>query len=84
MVLNFFSIRYRAELEPHPRMDRCYISKLRVDNVKMGDSRQYVVRAENDRGMDMVTIQLVVQGTIFSGRKGSQQLKDIADIFVIG
>ena len=53
-------------------MDRCYISKLRVDNVKMGDSRQYVVRAENDRGMDMVTIQLVVQGTIFSGRKGSQ------------
>ena len=56
-------------------MDRCYISKLRVDNVKMGDSRQYVVRAENDRGMDMVTIQLVVQGTIFSGRKGSQQSK---------
>ena len=44
-------------------MDRCYISKLRVDNVKMEDSRQYVVRAENDRGMDMVTIQLVVQGT---------------------
>ena len=44
-------------------MDKCYISKLSVSNVDQGDSRQYVVRAENDRGMDMVTIQLLVQGT---------------------
>ena len=59
---NSFSFRYRAELEPHPQMDKCFISKLSVTNVGQGDSRQYVVRAENDRGMDMVTIQLLVQG----------------------
>ena len=33
-----------------------------MTNVDQSDSRQYVVRAENDRGMDMVTMQLMVKG----------------------
>ena len=52
----------RAELEPHPTMSQCYTSRLLVEGVDQGDSGKYVVRAENERGMDMVTVQLLVQG----------------------
>ena len=43
-------------------MSQCYTSRLLVEGVDRGDSGKYVVRAENERGMDMVTVQLLVQG----------------------
>ena len=56
--------RYRAELEPHPIMSQCHTSRLLVEGVDRGDSGKYVVRAENERGMDMVTVQLLVQDSL--------------------
>ena len=50
-------------------MSQCYTSRLLVEGVDRGDSGKYVVRAENERGMDMVTVQLLVQG------EGSQVLQ---------
>ena len=45
-------------------MSQCHTSRLLVEGVDRGDSGKYVVRAENERGMDMVTVQLLVQDSL--------------------
>ena len=37
-------IRFRAELESSPDLDKCFTARLTVEGAQAGDSRQYIVR----------------------------------------
>ena len=37
-------IRFRAELESSPDLDKCFTARLTVEGAEAGDSRQYIVR----------------------------------------
>ena len=73
--------RYRAEMEPHPSLDQCYHSKLIIARADQQDSKEYVVRAENDRGMDMVSMMLLVEGKNIAQRS-CQTVIDLRICFI--
>ena len=56
--------RWRVELVSHPdlHLQSCYLTSLAVRRAQLEDSGEYVVRVENQHGMDMITLQLVVSG----------------------
>ena len=55
--------RYRAELMSHPEKEDCYISRLVVRGVKMGDGRTYILNVENKHGRDTARVELKTEGT---------------------
>ena len=57
--------RYKAELVAHPDMEDCYISRLLVRGVTMGDGRTYTLSVENIHGRDSVPVLLQTKGRQF-------------------
>jgi len=56
--------RYKAELEPHPHMADCYISRLIVRRLEMRDGRTYTLNVENKHGRDTVPMMLNIQDPV--------------------
>jgi len=50
--------RYKAELIAHPTMEDCYISRLVVRGVNIGDARTYTLSVENIHGRDSIPVAL--------------------------
>ena len=56
--------RYKAELVSHPHKEDCYISRLIMRRVEMGDGRTYTLNVENMHGRDTVPVLLSIEGII--------------------
>lgn len=54
--------RYRVELAELPHRQDCYLTSLTIQRAQLQDSGEYVVRVENEHGMDLVTVQLHISG----------------------
>ena len=54
--------RYRAELVSHPVREDCYISRLMVRGVNIGDARTYKLNVENKHGIDSAIVSLHTEG----------------------
>ena len=54
--------RYRVDLVDLPHRQDCYLTSLTVQRAQHQDSGEYVVRVENEHGMDLVTVHLVISG----------------------
>ena len=59
--------RWRVEMVSHPHHHHhsCYLTTLTIARAQQEDSGEYVVRVENENGMDMITLQLDVTGGTF-------------------
>ena len=54
--------RYRVDLVELPHRLHCYLTTLTVQRAQHQDSGEYVVRVENQHGMDLVTVHLNISG----------------------
>ena len=54
--------RYRVELVELPHRQNCYLTTLTIQRAQHQDSGEYVVRVENEHGMDLVTVDLLISG----------------------
>ena len=54
--------RYRVDLVDLPGRQDCYLTSLTVQRAQHQDSGEYVVRVENEHGMDLVTVHLEISG----------------------
>ena len=54
--------RYEAELVSDPDKEDCYISRLVIRGLEVGDGRTYILNVENIHGRDSVPVILHVEG----------------------
>ena len=55
--------RYEAELVSDPDKEDCYLSRLVIRGLEMGDSRTYMLNVENIHGRGSLSVLLHIEGT---------------------
>jgi len=56
--------RFKAELESHPHMEDCYISRLTVSRATMEDSMEYRLKLGNKHGQDILPVTLRIRAPL--------------------